>query len=144
LVNTDDVRRDRERNFVDALRAFERRDFAAVQQTMRSDVVIVLPGDSWISGTFAGYDLVGRCLAGLRRVFESNETLMTFTHADEEMIVRHEINVQGPTHRATMILRVRVHYDGDGKTSEIYLTPSDIGLFDHVANSILRAVQQTR
>jgi hypothetical protein len=57
------------------------------------------------------------------------------------MLVRHEITVLGPTHDVTMLLGVRLRFDADGKTAEIWLEPSDVGLFDHVVNSILRGIR---
>jgi hypothetical protein len=140
-VNTQELQREREARFVEGMRAFAARDFQAIAREMRPDVVIAVPGESWISGSFAGYDSVGRCLSGLRRALESKETVITFSHEGDEMLVRHEITVLGPTHDVTMLLGVRLRFDADGKTAEIWLEPSDVGLFDHVVNSILRGIR---
>ena len=54
---------------------------------------------------------------------------------------RHDIEVHGPDHVVEMTLRVRVRYDSEGKAASISLEPDDLGLFDHVLNTVLRNSQ---
>ena len=117
--------------------AFMRRDFAAIDRTMRPDVVMELPGSSWLAGTYRGYDEASRCILGLRQVLDSAERGISFLHEGDQMIVRHDSTVHGPMHEVEMTLRVRIRYDSDGKAEAISVEPDDIGLFDHVLNVVL-------
>ena len=132
------VRHDREAEFVENVGAFMRRDFATVEATWRPDIVLTLPGSSWLAGIYGGYDEASRCVLGLRQVLASDETRMTFIHEGDRMIVRHDITVLGPMHEAEMTLRVKISYDSDGRAEAIYLEPDDLALFDHVLNTALR------
>jgi ketosteroid isomerase-like protein len=132
------VQRERETQFIQNMGAFMRRDFATVEAAWRPDVVMELPGASWLAGIHRGYKEVSRCVLGLRQVLASEERRTTFLHEGDQMIVRHDIMVHGPEHEVEMTLRVRVHYDSDGKAAAIHLEPDDLGLFDHVLNTMLR------
>jgi len=132
------VQDEREAQFIQNMRAFMRRDFAAFDGTMRSDVIIELPGSSWLAGTHRGYEEVSRCILGLRQVLDSEEKRITFLHEGDQMLVRQDIMVHGPMHEVEMGLRVRVRFDQDGKAEAISVEPDDLGLFDHVLNTVLR------
>lgn len=129
---------EREALFIENLGAFVRRDFDAIARTMRSDIVMQLPGSSWLAGTYRGFDEVGRCVLGLRHVLDSSEDRITFLHEGDQMIVRHDIMVHGPQHQVQMTLLVRARFDPDGKARSISVEPDDLGLFDHVLNVALR------
>jgi hypothetical protein len=128
----------REIQFLENMGAFMRRDFAALEAAWRPDVVMTLPGSSWLAGTHEGYDDVSRCVLGLRQVLDSEQKRTTFLHEGDQMIVRHDIVVHGPLHVVEMTLLVRVRYDEGGKAEAISLEPDDLGLFDHVLNAMLQ------
>ena len=133
-----DIQAEREAQFVKDVGAFVRRDFEAIERNMRSDVVMHLPGSSWLSGSCHGLEDVGRCVLGLRHVLDSSEDHITFLHEGDQMIVRHDIMVHGPKHQVGMTLLVRFRFGADGKAESISVEPSDQGLFDHVLNVALR------
>jgi ketosteroid isomerase-like protein len=128
----------REAQFVEDIGAFVRRDFEAIDRKMHSDVVMQLPGSSWLAGTYRGFEEVGRCILGLRHVLDSSEDRVSFLHEGDQMIVRHVITVHGPKHRVDMTLLVRVRFGADGKAESISVEPADLGLFDHVLNVALK------
>ena len=128
----------REAQFAHNIDAFMRRDFGALEATWRPDVVMEMPGTSWLAGTHRGFKDVGRCVLGLRQVLTSEDGRTTFLHEGDHMIVQHDIMVHGPEHVVEMTLRVRLRYDREGKVESIGLEPQDLGLFDHVLNSTLR------
>ena len=115
-----------------------RRDFATIEASMRSDVVLELPGTSWLAGSYLGYEEVSRSIVSLRRVFDSEKKQLSFLHEGDQMIVRHDIVVHGPMHEVEMSLRVSVRYDAAGKMEAITVEPDDLALFDHVLNTALR------
>ncbi len=133
------IQREREAQFVQNMGAFARRDFEALAAAWRPDVELTLPGSSWLAGVHRGYKEVSRCVLGLRQVLASEEKRISFLHEGDQMIVRHDIMVHGPEHVVDMILLVKVRYDSDGKAGSIYLEPDDLGLFDHVLNTMLRS-----
>jgi hypothetical protein len=123
---------EREIQFLQNVEAFMRRDFDAIEGTMRSDVVMELPGSSWLAGKHQGYEGVGRCIFGLRNVLDADADQITFLHASGQMLVRLEVEVHGPSHDVDMTLRVRVRYDETGKWEMVSVEPDDLALFDHV------------
>jgi ketosteroid isomerase-like protein len=131
------IRSDREAQFIKSMAAFMRRDFAVIEDSMRSDVVMELPGSSWLAGSHQGFEDVSRCILGLRQVLSSEHQQISFLHQGDQMIVRHGSLVRGPEHEVEMALRVKVRYDDVGKASAISLEPDDLALFDHVLNSRL-------
>jgi len=131
----------REAQFIENLGAFMRRDFAAVEAAWRPDVIMEMPGSSWLAGTHRGVKDVSRCILGLRQVLASEDRRTTFLHEGDQMIVRHDIMVHGPEHLVEMTLRVKIRYDPEGKAEAIDLEPNDLGLFDHVLNTALRNSQ---
>jgi ketosteroid isomerase-like protein len=133
-----EVQSQRQAQFIEGIEAFRRRDFAALERAMRSDVVIDVPGSSWLAGVYRGFEEAGRCILGLRHVLDSSEKRITFLHEGDQMIVRHDIGVHGPKHEVEMTLLVRVRFDADGKALSISVEPDDLGLFDHVLNSALQ------
>jgi len=133
-----DLQIQREAQFVQDVGAFVRRDFEAIERNMRSDVVMHLPGSSWLAGTYRGLEEVGRCVLGLRHVLDSSEDHITFLHEGDQMILRHVITVHGPQHQVDMTLLVRVRFGADGKAESISVEPADLGLFDHVLNVALK------
>ena len=133
-----DLQAQREAQFVQDVGAFVRRDFEAIERKMRSDVVMQLPGSSWLAGTYRGLEEVGRCVLGLRHVLDSSEDRISFLHEGDQMIVRHDIMVHGPKHQVAMMLLIRFRFGADGKSESISVEPSDLGLFDHVLNVALR------
>jgi ketosteroid isomerase-like protein len=131
------VQEEREAQFVRNIDAFIRRDFGAIEETMRPDVTLEMPGSSWLAGTYEGLEAVGRGVVALRQVFNSDKRLVTFLHEGDQMVVRHAITVSGPRHDAEMNLGVRIGYDEQGKFATIDVEPADIDLFDYVVNSRL-------
>ena len=132
------IQREREVMFLGNMDAFMRRDFATIEASMRSDVVLELPGTSWLAGSYLGYEEVSRNIVSLRRVFDSEKKQLSFLHEGDQMIVRHDIVVHGPMHEVEMSLRVSVRYDPAGKMEAIPVEPDDLALFDHVLNTALR------
>ena len=133
-----DLQAQREARFVQDVGAFVRRDFEVIERNMRSDVVMQIPGSSWLAGTYRGLADVGRTVLGLRHVLDSSEDHITFLHEGDQMIVRHDIMVHGPKHQVGMTLLIRVRFGADGKSESISVEPSDLGLFDHVLNVALK------
>jgi ketosteroid isomerase-like protein len=133
-----EIQSQREAQFIQDVGAFVRRDFEAIEQKMRSDVVMKLPGSSWLAGTYQGLEEVGRCVLGLRHVLDSSEDRISFLHEGDQMIVRHDIMVHGPKHQVGMTLMIRFRFGADGKSESISVEPSDLGLFDHVLNLALK------
>ena len=131
------VQQEREAQFVRNIDAFIRRDFGVIEETMRPDVTLEMPGSSWLAGTYQGLESVGRGVVALRQVFNSDKRLVTFLHEGDQMVVRHAINVSGPRHDVEMNLGVRIGYDEQGKFATIHVEPADIDLFDYVVNSRL-------
>jgi len=131
------IHAERESRFLENMAAFMRHDFDAIERSMRPDAVIELPGSSWLAGTYGGYEDVGRCIVGLRRVLDSDRSRVSFLHEGDQMIVRHDITVHGPMHDVEMILRVKVRFGDDGMMASITVEPDDLGLFDHVLNAAL-------
>jgi hypothetical protein len=127
----------REAQFIETMGAFMRRDFAAIEGTIRSDVVMDLPGSSWLAGSHEGFQEVSRCLVGLRQVLASDDRRISFLHHGDQMIVRHDSVVSGPEHEAEMTLLVRIRYDDAGMARRISMEPEDLPLFDHVLNTRL-------
>jgi len=132
------LQEERETQFIANIGAFMRRDFDAIERSMRPDVVMELPGSSWLAGTYGGFSEVSRGIVGLRRVLESDHTRISFLHESDQMIVRHDIKVHGPKHDVEMTLRVRARFDEQGKFESLTVEPDDLGLFDHVLNTALR------
>ena len=133
-----DLQAQREARFVQDVGAFVRRDFEVIERNMRSDVVMQIPGSSWLAGTYRGLADVGRTVLGLRHVLDSSEDHITFLHEGDQMIVRHDIMVHGPKHQVGMTLLIRVRFGAEGKSESISVEPSDLGLFDHVLNVALK------
>jgi ketosteroid isomerase-like protein len=121
--------------------AFMRRNFVAFDEAVREDVVLELPGSSWLAGTFQGREAFCRHIAALRQVLRSADTPSLFLHEGDQMIVKHEMVVMGPRHVVEMALRIRVRFDADGEVASFVVVPEDLGLFDHVANSSRRSLQ---
>jgi len=132
------IQGEREAMFLENMDAFMRRDFATIERSMRSEVVLELPGTSWLAGSYVGYEEVSRSIVNLRRVFDSEKKQLSFLHEGDQMIVRHDIVVHGPMHEVEMALRVSVRYDPTGKMKAITVEPDDLALFDHVLNTALR------
>jgi len=133
------VREEREAQFGRNMEAFIRRDFGVIDETMRPDVVLDMPGSSWLAGTYQGFEAVSRGVVALRQVFNSDKRLVTLVHEGDQMVVRHAITVSGPRHDVEMNLGVRIGYDEQGKFATIDVEPADIDLFDYVVNSRLTA-----
>jgi hypothetical protein len=132
------IQGEREAMFLGNMDAFMRRDFATIEGSMRSDIVLELPGTSWLAGSYLGDEEVSRSIVSLRRVFDSEKKQLSFLHEGDQMIVRHDIMVHGPMHEVEMALRVSVRYDPAGKMEAITVAPDDLALFDHVLNTALR------
>jgi ketosteroid isomerase-like protein len=121
--------------------AFMRRDFVAFDRDVREDVILELPGSSWLAGTYQGREAFGRHIATLRGVLRSTDKPSLHLHEGDRMIVKHEMLVMGPTHIVEMALRIEVRFDDEGKVASSAVVPEDLRLFDHVANSTLRYLQ---
>lgn len=131
--------REREARFLDGVGAFIRRDFDAMERTMHPDVVMHLPGSSWLAGTYRGPEEVGRCILGLRYVLESSEDRATFSHQDDSMVVTHDIRLHGPLHDLDMTFSVTLRFDTDERIVRVDVEAADPGLFDHVVQTALLA-----
>ena len=94
------VQQEREAQFARNMDAFIRRDFSVIDETMRPDVTLELPGSSWLAGTYRGLEAVSRGVIALRQVFNSDKRLVT----------------SGPRHEVEMNLGVRIGYDEQGKS----------------------------
>jgi hypothetical protein len=144
METSERLRREREARFIEGVGAFIRRDFEVMEKTMRPDVVMRLPGWSWLAGTYRGPEEVGRCILSLRQVLESNEDRISFRHDEDRMIVTHEIQLHGALHHIDMTFTVWVSYDSDERVNSISVEPADLGLFDHVVKSSLVASNSSR
>jgi ketosteroid isomerase-like protein len=132
-----DVQSEREGLFARLLAAFMQRDFGAFEEAVRPDVVLELPGTSWLAGTYHDYEAFGRYILALRQVLRAAEKPITYRHRGNVMTVQHDIVVSGPKHVTEMALRIKVRFDDDGKTEAVFVEPDDLGLFDHVVNTSL-------
>jgi len=121
--------------------AFMHRDFAAFEEAVRDDVVTQLQGSSWLAGTHRGGEAFGRHMVALRQILRSSDKPTTYLHEGDQMIVRHEMQLTGPTHQVEMVIRIKLRFDSDGKIASAVVMPNDLGLFDHVANSTPRYFQ---
>ena len=135
METSERLRREREARFIENVRAFIRRDFDAIERNMRPDVVLHLPGWSWLAGTYHGPEEVGRCILSLRQVLDSNEDRISFRHDGDQMTVTHEIKLHGALHHIDMTFTIGVRYDSNERMKSIIVEPSDLGLFDHVLKS---------
>lgn len=61
------VREERETQFGRNMEAFIRRDFGVIEETMRPDVALDMPGSSWVAGTYQGFEAVSRGVVALRQ-----------------------------------------------------------------------------
>lgn len=129
---------DREAIFAELLAAFGRRDHAVIRAAMRPDVVLELEGSSPLAGTYRGLEQVGPFVVALRTVLDTGRSSVSFLHAGDQMIVRHQISVHGPNHAAEMVLLQRFTFDSrTGKLARITVEPEDAGLFDYVVHTAL-------
>jgi hypothetical protein len=133
-----DLRAGREARFVQSLGAFLRRDFATIEGVMRRDVVMDVPGSSWLAGRHVGMEEVSRCILGLRQVLTAEDRRISFRHEGDVMTARLHIEVHGPQHEVEMTLQARVRYDRDGLAEAVSIMPDDLGLFDHVINTLFQ------
>jgi hypothetical protein len=138
------LRLEREARFIEGVGAFIRRDFEAIEKTMRPDVVMRLPGWSWLAGTYHGPEEVGRCILRLRQVLESNDDRISFRHGEDRMIVTHDIKLHGALHHIDLSFTIGLGYDSDERVKSISVEPADLGLFDHVLKSSLVASDSAR
>jgi hypothetical protein len=129
---------ERQAQFALSMDAFIRRDFSVIDENLRPDVALEMPGSSWLAGTYRGLEAVSRGVIALRQVFNSDKRLVTFLHEVDQMVVRHAISVSGPRHEVEMNLGVRIGYDEQGKFATIDVEPADLDLFDYVVNSRLK------
>ena len=60
-----EIQGEREAMFLENMDAFMRRDFATIERSMRPDVVLELPGTSWLAGSYVGYEEVSRSIVSL-------------------------------------------------------------------------------
>jgi len=130
----------REALYARLVRAFVERDFVTIEQAMREDVVLELPGSSPFSGTHVGYGAVDRYLVGMRHFMRSTEKPIAFDHEGTMMFATYETMVHGPRHLIDdMKLRVEITFDGEERISAVFIQPDDVGLFDHVITEVLRS-----
>jgi hypothetical protein len=139
-----ELQRERETRFIEGVGAFIRRDFEAMERAMRPDVVMRLPGSSWLAGTYRGPEEVARCILGLRHVLESSEDHATFVHHDDRMVVHHDIRLHGPLHDLEMSFSVAIGYDTDERVVSVDVEAADPGLFDHVLQTAILAPDSSR
>jgi ketosteroid isomerase-like protein len=74
------VQLEQEAQFARSMDAFIRRDFSVIDETMRPDFTLEMPGSSWLAGTYQGLESVSRGVMALRQVFNSDKRLVTFLH----------------------------------------------------------------
>jgi hypothetical protein len=141
---TGTLQHEREARFIEGVGAFIRRDFDAMERAMRPDVVMRLPGSSWLAGTYRGPEEVGRCILGLRHVLESSEDRVTFVHHDDRMVVNHDIRLHGPLHDLEMTFSVAIGYDEHERIASVDVEPADRGLFDHVLQTAILSFDASR
>jgi hypothetical protein len=144
METSSSIHQDREARFLEGVGAIIRRDFDGMRRTMRPDVVMRLPGSSWLAGTYEGPEEVGRCILGLRHVLESSEDFATFSHHDDTMVVTHDIKLHGPLHDLEMRFSVAIGYDEDERIASVDVEPADRGLFDHVLQTALLGLDASR
>jgi ketosteroid isomerase-like protein len=137
-----EIELEREGLFARLTAAFMHRDFLAFNEAVREDVVMELPGSSWLAGTYEGRDAFGRFMVSVRQVVDSTKRPTTYLHySADEMIVRHEMLVSGPKHEVEMVLVIKIRFDTAGMVAAVVVVPEDLGLFDHVANSTRKYFQ---
>jgi hypothetical protein len=85
------IQGEREAVFLRNMDAFMRRDFATIEGSMRSDIVLELPGTSWPAGSYLGYEEVSRSIVSLRRVFDSEKKQLSFPprRRSDDRVARH-------------------------------------------------------
>lgn len=127
----------REAQFVVNIDAFMRYDFYVIDHSMRTDVILKMPGTSRFAGVHEGIPEVGRCLAGLRHALRPERQDIKFQHKANQMTVTHGLRVVGPRETAEMAIRTHVFFDEDGQMSMIQVEPEDIALFDETLNTVL-------
>jgi len=133
----DSVERHREAVIGVLADAFQRRDFDAFREPLDPELVLTLPGSSWLAGIYHGYEPFARYLLAIRQVLVWPGDAITFSHHGNEMIFRQSMIVTGPSHEAEMALIVTVTFDDDERIRSFYVQPEDQGLFDYVLNSVL-------
>lgn len=138
------LQKEREARVIEGVGAFIRRDFDVLERTMHPDVVMRLPGWSWLAGVYRGPGEVCRCILGLRQVLESSTDRVSFLHEGDHMIMTHEIVLHGPAHDVDMTFSVAVGYDSDERVRTISVEPADLALFDHVLKTALVASNSSR
>jgi hypothetical protein len=117
--------------------AYAARDFAAIEGSLRPDVILHIPGSSPFAGEHPGEENVARLLVGLRQFLDPGGQPVAYTHEGDVMIASQTVSVSGPKHRVDMELKVMIRFDGDDRVEAAYLQPSDVGLFDHVISTAL-------
>jgi hypothetical protein len=138
------LQKEREARVIEGVGAFIRRDFDALERTMHPDVVMRLPGWSWLAGMYRGPAEVCRCIVSLRQVLESRKDRVSFLHEGDQMIMTHEIMLHGPAHDVEMTFSVAVRYDSDERVRTISVEPADLALFDHVLKTAFVASDAVR
>jgi ketosteroid isomerase-like protein len=136
-----EIELEREGLFARLTAAFMHRDFLAFNEAVREDVVMELPGSSWLAGTHEGRDAFGRFMVSVRQVVYSTKRPTTYLHSADEMIARHDMLVSGPKHEVEMVLVIKIRFDTAGMVAAVVVVPEDLGLFDHVANSTRKYFQ---
>jgi ketosteroid isomerase-like protein len=74
----------REDLFARLVGAFKHRDFAVFDEAVRPDVVLEMPGSSWLAGTHRGLESFGRHVAGLRQVLRSTDEPTVYLHETDQ------------------------------------------------------------
>jgi ketosteroid isomerase-like protein len=139
-----ETRHDREAMFLRGVEAFNRRDVRTLEQTMHPDIVMHVPGTSWLAGIYQGPEQVSRCILGLRQILRTSPDNASYLHDEQHMIVTHTLQVQGPLHETEMTFVVAIAFTDDGRVKAVSVEPSDLGFFDHVANTALEAFGRSR
>jgi hypothetical protein len=102
------------------------------------DVTLTLHGNSWLAGTYRGYEEFSHYVLAARLVLEPAGKAMTYLHHGEEMVVMHEFEVGGRVGGPEIPLHISVQFGGDGRLSSILIQPKDQALFDQAVDSFLR------
>jgi hypothetical protein len=123
---------EREALFTRMVSAFARKDYEALKQAYRPDVVLKMAGSSRFAGTYQGLEEVGNFLLDMGHVLRSAERPIGYDHLGHELIAHHTLLLQGPNDLVEVVLHIRIVFDSDDRASSIFVEPEDLRSFDAV------------
>ena len=137
-LTRDDATLQRREAFFSRLRdAYLDRDFPTIEEGLRPDVVLHLPGSSPFAGEHQGREAVVRFILGLRQFLVSHKAPAAFEHDENLLLASQEVTVHGPNHIVEMIVKVTIEFDDGERVAAVFVQPSDVALFDHVIATAL-------